>query len=91
MKKQVLLYLSMDARLNHPSIETYGKGYFLPHPLIQWLADPYKRKDEDILDPLMSPLFTEDVSQLPPVFVCMAEKIRKRGRWGLCEKDVGSR
>ncbi|MDW3652816.1 MAG: alpha/beta hydrolase [Bacteroidia bacterium] len=72
IKKQVLIYPSADARLNHPSIDTYGRGYFLTRPLMQWFVDHYKSKEEDILNPLMSPLLTEDLSNLPPTFLCTA-------------------
>lgn len=72
IRKQVLIYPSTDARLDHPSMETFGKGYFLTKPLIQWFLDNYKQTEADILNPLMSPLLTEDVSNLPPAFVCTA-------------------
>lgn len=74
IKQQVLIYPTVDARLNHPSIETYGSGYFLTKPLIQWFVEQYKRTEEDIYNPLMSPLLTENLSDLPPAFVCTAAK-----------------
>lgn len=72
IKNQVLIYPTVDARLNHPSIDKYAKGYFLTKPLMQWFLDHYKKNEEDILNPLMSPLLTEDLSNLPPAFVCTA-------------------
>ena len=74
IKRQILIYPSSDARLNQPSIDTYAKGYFLTRPLMQWFVDQYKSSDADILNPLMSPLLTEDLSNLPPAFVCTDEK-----------------
>lgn len=72
IKKQILIYPTVDARLNHPSIDVYGKGYFLTKPLMQWFVKHYANTDEDIYNPLMSPLLTEDLSNLPPAFVCTA-------------------
>jgi len=72
IKRQVLIYPSADARLNHPSIDAYAKGYFLTRPLMQWFVDHYKSSEADILNPLMSPLLTEDLSNLPPAFICTA-------------------
>ena len=71
--KQVLIYPTTDARLNHPSIDKFAKGYFLTKETMQWFVDHYKSKDEDIHNPLMSPLLTEDLSNLPPAYVLTAE------------------
>ena len=75
IKNQVLIYPSTDARLGHPSIEEYGTGYFLTKPLIQWFVNHYKDKAADIHNPLMSPLLTEDLSNLPPAFVWTLTKV----------------
>jgi len=72
IKNQVLIYPTVDARLNHPSIDKYSKGYFLSKPLMQWYVDHYKNTDADITNPLMSPFLTEDLSNLPDAFVCTA-------------------
>ena len=70
---QVLIYPTTDARLCHPSIETYGGKYFLTKDLINWFVDNYKSSDADIVNPLMSPFLQPDLSNLPPAFVCTAE------------------
>ncbi|MEM7374829.1 MAG: alpha/beta hydrolase fold domain-containing protein [Bacteroidota bacterium] len=72
IRRQVLIYPSTDARLAHPSMDGFGAGYFLTKPLIEWFLDNYKQSDADIQNPLMSPLLTEDLSNLPPAFVCTA-------------------
>lgn len=72
IKNQVLIYPTVDARLNHPSIDKFGKGYFLTKPLMQWFLDHYRSKEDDIYNPLMSPLLTENLSDLPPAFVFTA-------------------
>ena len=73
IKNQVLIYPTVDARLKHPSIDSYGKGYFLTKPLMQWFVDHYKSSNNDINNPLMSPLLTDDLTNLPPAFVFTAE------------------
>ena len=70
---QLLIYPTTDARLNHPSISKYGKGYMLSKVKMDWFVDHYKRTDEDKLNPLMSPLLEEDLSNLPPAYVLTAE------------------
>lgn len=71
--KQVLIYPTTDARLNHPSIDKFSKGYFLTKDMMQWFVDHYKSKNEDIFNPLMSPLLTADLSNLPPTYILTAE------------------
>ena len=72
IKNQVLIYPTTDARLNHPSIDKLADGYFLTKATMQWFVDHYKNKEEDIYNPLMSPLLTEDLSKLPDAFVFTA-------------------
>lgn len=71
--RQVLIYPVTDARLCQPSIDNLGKNYFLTKELMQWFVHHYQQTEEDILNPLMSPLLAEDVSGLPPAYVCTAE------------------
>lgn len=70
---QLLIYPTTDARLNHPSIIKFGRGYMLTKIMIDWFVDHYKRTDEDKLNPLMSPLLESDLSNLPPAYVLTAE------------------
>ncbi|MEL7424347.1 MAG: alpha/beta hydrolase [Bacteroidota bacterium] len=71
--KQVLIYPTADARLQHPSVTSLGKDYFLTKELMHWFVDHYKRTDKDKLNPLMSPLLHDDLSGLPPAYVCTAD------------------
>jgi len=73
IKNQVLIYPTTDARLMHPSIDKYSKGYFLTKSSMQWYVDHYKNTDEDVHNPLMSPFLTKDLSNLPNAFVFTAE------------------
>jgi acetyl esterase len=70
--KQVLVYPTTDARLNHPSIDKFATGYFLTKKTMQWFIKHYKSKDEDIFNPVMSPLLNEDLSNLPPTLLVTA-------------------
>lgn len=69
---QVLIYPTVDARLSHPSINKFGDGYFLTKKSIEWFVDHYKSAEEDIINPLMSPILTSDHSQLPPAYIATA-------------------
>jgi acetyl esterase len=70
--KQILIYPVTDATLSSPSIDKYAKGYLLTKELMVWFTDHYKRDDADLVNPLMSPLFANDLKGLPPAFVCTA-------------------
>lgn len=70
---QVLIYPCTDGRLQSASIEKYGENYLLTKKIMEWFINLYKSKDEDIYDPYMSMLLAEDLSNLPPAFVCTAE------------------
>ncbi len=66
---QVLIYPVTNAKMEHPSIEANGKGYILTKDLMTWFTNHYSRDEADKLNPLMSPLFTKDLSNLPPALV----------------------
>ena len=66
---QVLIYPMTEARMLHPSITSNGKGYILTKDLMTWFTNNYANNEADKLNPLMSPLLTEDLSNLPPALV----------------------
>lgn len=70
---QVLIYPTTDARMGFPSIDAYGKKYFLTKDMMHWFIENYCRTKEDILNPLMSPYLMENLRDLPPAFVCTAQ------------------
>ncbi len=70
---QVLIYPTADARMGHPSMEKYAKGYLLTKDLIKWFIMHYANREADILHPDFSPLLAEDISNLPPAFIFTAE------------------
>ncbi|RMG86253.1 MAG: alpha/beta hydrolase [Bacteroidetes bacterium] len=66
---QVLIYPTTDARLCHPSIERFATGYFLTKEAMHWFVNHYKAQDSDILNPDMSPLLADDLSNMPPAWI----------------------
>jgi acetyl esterase len=73
ISKQVLIYPCLDARLSYPSIDTFKDGYLLTKDMMKWFVNHYATTPEDVLNPLMSPLLAEDLSNLPPAFVSTAD------------------
>lgn len=55
-----------------PSVEAFGKGYFLDKSMLDWFGELYFAAPGDALDPRASPLFWPDVTGLPPVIVVTA-------------------
>lgn len=66
---QVLVYPVTNAKMEHPSITTNGKGYILTKDLMTWFTNHYMRTAADKENPLMSPLFAKDLTNLPPALV----------------------
>lgn len=64
-----------------PSISDFGKGYFLDQVMLDWFADLYFSREEDVLDPRASPLRWPDVVGLPPVILVTAgyDPLRDQG------------
>lgn len=73
IKAQVLIYPTVDGRLISPTIDQYASGYLLTKPLMQWFVNHYKKNEADVADPLMSPILTENLADLPPAYISTAE------------------
>lgn len=73
ISKQVLIYPCLDARLKYQSIDTYKDGYLLTKDMMKWFVNHYAQTQEDVLNPLMSPLLSKDLSNLPPAFVSTSD------------------
>ncbi|TKC19052.1 alpha/beta hydrolase [Robertmurraya kyonggiensis] len=72
---QVLFYPSTAAGVSTPtasSIEN-AEGYFLTGDLIKWFMRCYLNNNEEKLSPLVTPMFFEDLTGLPPAIVITAE------------------
>lgn len=71
-KVQVLIYPAVDWASETPSMQTYGEVYTLPAPLMTWMRAHYLAREEDALDPRVSPLRARDLSGLAPAIVATA-------------------
>ena len=71
--KQVLIYPCLDARLKYPSIDEFKDGHLLTKDMMNWFVNHYAKTPDDILNPLMSPLLSKNLSNLPPAFVITAD------------------
>ncbi|MEJ2154602.1 MAG: alpha/beta hydrolase [Desulfobacteraceae bacterium] len=71
VRRQVLIYPSLDYTLSLPSVEINGTGYLLEKEKIQWYFDHYFQSDEDRRK--ASPLFMAVSQRLPQTLVVTAE------------------
>lgn len=70
IKKQVLIYPSVDYTDSSVSFEKYGTGYFLEKVKMEWYFDNYFQNNED--RKAKSPLFGEFYSNMPKTLVIVA-------------------
>ena len=71
-KAQLLIYPVTDLTLKHPSIDEMAEGFFLTKDSMKYFRDNYIDDKELIKDPLVSPLFAEDLTGHPPAVVVTA-------------------
>ena len=71
-KAQLLIYPATDLTLKHPSMDEMAEGFFLTKDSMKYFRDNYIDDKELIKDPLVSPLFAEDLSGHPPAVVVTA-------------------
>ena len=69
---QILLYPVTDLSYDSTSYNVYGKGFGLDGDVMRWFGDYYIRSEEDVDNPLLSPLRAE-LAGLPRAFVLVAE------------------
>lgn len=70
---QVLVYPCTDARLNHPSMSKHGKGHFLTEEMVHWFLRHYLPEGTEKAAPYVSPYLAEDLTNLPPALIQVAE------------------
>ena len=66
---QILVYPMVEARMLHPSINENAIGYILTKDMMTWFTNNYVRDESDKVNPLMSPILTPDLSNLPPALI----------------------
>jgi len=71
---QVLIYPILDvSSFDRDSYQEYGEGYLVSLDGMKFSKDSYIRREEDVLDPYVSPLLASDLSGLPPTLILNAE------------------
>lgn len=72
--RQVLIYPKVDvSRLDRESYKQFGKGYLLDKADVETYRRYYVHNEKDWLNPYVSPLLSQNLSQLPPAFVITAK------------------
>lgn len=71
---QLLFFPVTDLSTKHRSYELFGEGYFLTEAHMDWYRDHYLQTPDAALDPLVSPLLSEDaaLTGLPPAHVAVS-------------------
>jgi acetyl esterase len=69
---QVLEIPGLDLTLSSPSLAVYGRGHVLDADDLVWCVGNYIG-DHDPKDPIVSPVWVEDASGLPPAVIFTAE------------------
>jgi acetyl esterase len=99
---QILIVPTLDATLSSETADEYGEGYGLTRAQLEWCYQEYA-PDEDPEDPLLSPVFADDVNDAPPTVIVtteydpvrgdgerLAEKLRASGTRVLYEEIPGA-
>ena len=71
-KAQLLIYPVTDLSLDNPSIDEMAEGFFLTKDSMSFFREQYLENEDLVKDPLVSPLFAEDLSGHPPAVVVTA-------------------
>jgi acetyl esterase len=70
---QLLIYPVTDFAEVHPSRDMFAEGFFLTASEMDWFHEHYAiRTGADDKDMRLSPLLVEDLSGLPPAYICTA-------------------
>jgi acetyl esterase len=69
---QVLIYPVCDLSRKHRSYELFADGFFLTEAQMDWYRGHYLASADQAGDPRCSPLLAEDLSSVPPAYVCVA-------------------
>jgi acetyl esterase len=70
---QLLIYPVTDMAFASESYVTNGDDYFLTRDMMAWFGEQYVPKGHPPEDPMLSPLYAEDLSDLAPATVITAE------------------
>ena len=72
-KFQLLIYPVTDFASPHPSRDMFSEGFFLTQAEMDWFNEHYALScGADVNDPRLSPLHVDDLSGMPPAYICTA-------------------
>lgn len=71
-KAQLLIYPAVDARLQSRSMQVLENAFILPRSRIDWFLQHYLPAGQDLLDPRVSPLFSQHLEGQPQALVIVA-------------------
>ena len=79
---QILLYPVTDGSKNYKSWNENAEGYILSSNLMNWFYELYLTSEEERNDWRVSPILTEDLSNLPPSYIItvLSDILRDEGR-----------
>ncbi|MFI5712793.1 alpha/beta hydrolase [Kribbella sp. NPDC051620] len=69
---QVLLYPAVDLAYRRPSRDLFAEGFFLTEDDITWYRDHYTPDPTIRTNPLVSPIYAEDLTGVAPAYVVTA-------------------
>jgi acetyl esterase len=70
---QILLQPVVDFTLSFPSINMPASECLVPREDLAWYYDQYYGADNNLKDSKVSPIFADDLSELPPALIITAE------------------
>ncbi|WP_338603304.1 alpha/beta hydrolase [Sulfolobus tengchongensis] len=73
LKYQILIYPAVGVDYVSRSMIEFSDGFFLTREHIEWFGSQYLRSPADLLDFRFSPIFSQDLSGLPPALIITAE------------------
>ncbi|MCM3388407.1 alpha/beta hydrolase [Ureibacillus chungkukjangi] len=73
IKSQVLLYPVTDLSFSTDSYHLFAEGYGLQKKDMEWFAKYYLQQQEDKTHPYVAPLKSDNLKDLPPAFIIVAE------------------
>lgn len=70
---QILIYPWVDGSLNNPSLDRNAQGYLLTKEAVCWFQQQYTPRQQDRCNPLVSPFYELNFTNLAPALILTAE------------------
>jgi len=72
MNAQILIYPVTDLTMESDSYDQFNRGYGLTKDVMEWCINYYITDKNDTLNPVASPLFADNLTDLPPALIITA-------------------